>query len=117
MTISKKYLNDKVVLLFVSINVFLTLLTIILIALRLGSGHASYIVQYRANLGINAFKSGSVTGLLAFMLFALVVLATHVGLSIKTYHIHRQLSVTVLALGILLLSVAIIVSNALLVLR
>lgn len=117
MNISKKYLNDKIVLLFVSINIFLTLLTIILIALRLGGGHSSYIVQYRANLGINAFKTGSVLDLLSFVLFAILVLVAHVGLSIKTYHIHRQLAVTILGLGMLLLVLAIIVSNALLVLR
>lgn len=117
MHIPKKYLNDKLVLLLVSVNVFLTLLTIILIALRLGSGHSSYIVQYRANLGINAFQTGSIVDLLAFMAFVVIVVVLHTVLSIKTYRIHRQLASIILALGSVLLVVAIIVSNALLVLR
>lgn len=117
MNIPRKYLNDKTILLLVGINIFLALLMIVLIALRLGVSHTSYIVQYRANLGINAFKTGSLTDVLAFMVFALTALGAQVLLSIKMFPIHRQLSVAVLALGVLLLVAAIIVSNALLVLR
>ena len=117
MTIPKNYLHDRVILLLVSVNTFLALLLTILTLARLDSGHSSYIVQYRANLAINAFKSGSSIELLSFVIFGLLVLAIHVSLSIRVYLIHRQLSVVVLSLGSLLLILAIIVSNALLVLR
>lgn len=118
MTIPTKYFHDRLILLLLSINVFLTFLTSIFILLRLSSDHGNgYIVQYRENLGISAFKTGSVTELLSFIGFAILVLVIHGLLSMRAYHIHRQLSITILSLGVLLLVLACIVSNALLLLR
>lgn len=117
MTIPKNYLHDRPILLLVSVNAFLALLLVILTLARLDAGHSSYIVQYRSNLAINAFKSGSSLELLSFVVFGPLVLAIHTALSLRVYLIHRQLSVVVLSLGTLLLALAIIVSNALLVLR
>jgi hypothetical protein len=112
MSVPKKYLHDRLVLLLVSINAFLAFLCAALVLLRLGSGQSAgaYIVQYRSNLGISAFKTGSVTALLSFMLYAVVVCVINTLLSIRAYQLRRQLSVAVLSL-------ALIVSNALLVLR
>lgn len=118
MTSAKSYFQDRLVLLFLSVNAFLALLAILLILFRVGSGGGSiFIAQYRSNLGASAFKPGRATDLLAFIGFALVVLATHVALSWQSYHIRRQLSLAILALGIVLLLLCIIVSNALLALR
>lgn len=118
MPIPKKYFHDKVILLLLTINGFLAFLCIALVALRLGANaNAGYIVQYRSNLGISAFKTGSVTNLINFILFALIVFGTQFIVSLKTYPIRRELAVSVLALGLPLLLLAIIVSNALLVLR
>src|SRR5476651_511921 len=118
MAISKKYFHDHLVLLLLSTNVFLAFVGSIFILVRLSSGHGTgYIVQYRSSLGINAFKTGSVVDLLSFIAFAAMVLAAHTVLSLRAYHIHRQLAVAILSLGILLLVLTIIVSNALLVLR
>ena len=118
MPATSKYFHDKVILILLGVNLFLAFLSSILIVLRIGNGQADgYIVQYRANLGISAFKTGGVAKLLEFILFAVLVLVVHIALSIKAYHIQRQLSIAILSLGILLLIVSIIVSNALLVLR
>ena len=118
MASSRKYFHDHLVLLLLSINTFLAFVASLFVLLRLSTGHGNgYIVQYRPSLGINAFKTGSVTELLGFIGFALVVLVIHVILSMRAYHIHRQLAVTILGLGVLLLVLTIIVSNALLVLR
>lgn len=118
MTIPTKYFHDRLILLLLSINVFLALLTTIFILLRLGSGNGNgYIVQYRASLGISAFKTGSILELLSFIGFAALVLAVHSTLSMRAYRIHRQLSIVILSLGVLLLLLAFIVSNALLLLR
>ena len=114
----KKYFQDHFVLLLLSINAFLAVAGSIFILLRLSTSHGTgYIVQYRSNLGINTFKTGSVVDLLALVVFALLVLAVHTMLSLGAYKIHRQLAIAVLSLGILLLALTIIVSNALLVLR
>jgi hypothetical protein len=118
MATPRKYFHDHFVLLLLSVQVFLTLLTAVLVLLRLSSGHGGgYIVQYRASLGIDAFKTGSVTGLLSFIAFAFIVMTAHLLLSLRCYRIHRQLAIAILSFGILLLILAIIVSNALLVLR
>ncbi len=118
MAAAKNYFQDRLVLLLLSVNMFLALLATVAILLRIGSaGGSAYFVQYRSNLGISAFKTGSSLNLIAFILYALVVLVTHAVLSWRSYRIHRQLSLTILALGIVLLLLCIIVSNALLALR
>lgn len=118
MNIPKQYLHDRLILLLVSVNVFLALFASLLVLFKLDSGRsAGYIVQYRGSLGISALKTGDVTELIAFIGFALLVAAAHIVLSIKTYPIKREVSVVILGLGILLLVMSTIVSNALLVLR
>lgn len=117
MTIPKQYLHDRLLLLITSVNTFLALLLFVLTILRLDTSHSSYIVQYRSNATINAFRSGSSSELFSFIVFGVLVLVLHTLISMKTYLIHRQLAVVVLGLGTLLLVLALIVSNALLVLR
>jgi len=117
MTIPKEYLRDRLALLLVSINGFLLLLLTVLILLRLDTSHNSYIVQYRSDVVINAFRSGSSIDLLSFIVFGILVFILNTLISLRAYLIHRQLALTVLGLGTLLLVLAIIVSNALLVLR
>lgn len=118
MASTKKYFHDHLVLLLLSTNAFLAIAGSILVLLRLSTSQGGgYIVQYRSNLGINAFQTGSVVDLLSFIGFAALVLAAHSILSLKAYHVHRQLAATILGLGILLLILTIIISNALLVLR
>ncbi len=118
MPISKQYFRDHLVLLLLSINGFLALAGIILVLLRLSTSHGTgYIVQYRSSLGINAFKTGSVVELLSFIVFAILAVVVHSVLSHRVYHVHRQLSIAILNLGVLLLLLMIIVSNALLALR
>ncbi len=117
MLTASKYFHDRLVLLLLSANAFLALLTTLSVLLRLQGGSEGYIVQYRANLGIGAFKTGSVDQILGFVAFALVVLAIHAVLSWRTYRIKRELSLTILALGTLLLLIGVIVSDALLAIR
>jgi hypothetical protein len=118
MHIPKKYLHDKIVLLLVSVNVFLAFLVIVIVLLKagLGQGVDGYIVEYRANQGLSAFQKGNVLAILSFILFALVVTAGNIILSIRTYHLRRALALTILGLGVLILLLAVIVSNALLAL-
>lgn len=117
MPAATKYFHDRLVLLLLGVNSFLMLLTVLSVLFRLQGGGDGYIVQYRANLGISAFKTGSVSHLLGFMAFALFVLVFHAALSWRTYHLHRYLAVLVLGLGTLLLVLGLVVSNALLTLH
>jgi len=117
MTPSKNYFHDRLVLLLVTISAFLTILGSVLVLLRFNPGrNEGYIVQYRANLGISAYKVGHASDLLAFVLFLVLVTVIGIVMSMRVYSVHRQFSITILGLGLLLLTLAIIVSNALLIL-
>ncbi len=118
MSNSKRYFHDKIVLLLLSLNSFLLVVNIVSLLLRLESNKGSaYIVEYRANLGLSAFKTGSVYELLSFIAFAVLVFVLHCILSIKIYNHRRYLAVAILVLGLFLLLLTSVVSNALLALR
>ncbi|MGC1177269.1 MAG: hypothetical protein WA843_04325 [Candidatus Saccharimonadales bacterium] len=118
MATPKTYFHDHVVLLLLSTNAFLAIAGSILTLVRLSTSHGNgFIVQYRPSLGVSAFKTGGVSALLSFIAFAVLVLTVHTALSLRAYHIHRQVTLAILSLGVLLLTLAIIISNALLVLR
>jgi hypothetical protein len=117
MATEKKYFHDKPILLVLSANVFLALISSILLFLRLGSSSPNYhIIQYRSNLGLSAFKNGTALSLYAFIIFIYLTLVINALLSYRTYSIRRDYSIVILSLGLLLIILAIIVSNALIVL-
>lgn len=117
----KKYFHDHLVLVLLSVMAFLAIGSSLLLLVKLSSGHSSsYIVQCRdcSNAqAIGKFTNGSVIDLVGFIFFALLVLVANGMLSLSAYKVHRQLAIAVLSLGILLLILTIIISNALLVLR
>lgn len=117
--IPAKYLHDKLILLLLSANIFLAFLCAVLIFLRLniGQGAEGYIIEYRSNLGISAFRVGGIAGLLSFAGFAVLIASANIVLSIRTYRIRRELALSVLVAGVLLLLLAVVVSNALMVLH
>jgi len=119
MASQKHFLQDRTALLLVSGSAFLTLASIVLVLLKLGSGRssASYIVSYRPSLGIDRYTPGTVRDIVAFIVAAVLIFAVSLVLSYRSYHIKRELSLTVLALALPLLLFLIVVSNALLVLR
>lgn len=114
----KKYFHDHLVLLLLSVNAFLAVAGSILVLVRLSTSHGTaYIVQYRSSERVSTFEKGTVIELLSFVAFMVLVFVINTMLSLKAYQIHRQLAIVILSLGILLLLLAIIISNALLVLR
>lgn len=119
MSSQKHFLQDRTALLLVSGTAFLTLVAIVLILLKLGSGQgtSNYIVSYRASLGIDRYATGTVGDIVAFIVAAVLIFGFSVALSYKAYPVKRELSLVVLALTVPLLLFLIIVSNALLVLR
>lgn len=117
MNIPKQYFQDRFILLVLSANVFLVIITLLFLFFRIGTGHSVYFIQYRQNLGADAFTAGSLWQLLSFGLFAVFVAAFNLFLSIRMYLIHRQLSVVVLGMATVLLLFGLVVSNALLILR
>lgn len=117
MKFPKKYIHDRLILLFLSINTFLTFLNTLLIILRLDSSRGSYIIQYRANLGLSAYKAGDSSTFITMIAFGILIWLFQIILSIRIFEENRQLAVIITALSTLLLVLSIIVSNALLTLR
>lgn len=116
MTVPKKYLHDRIILLLLSINIFVAIAGVISIIFSLGGVNSnSYIVQYRANLGLGAFTSGSVVTFYSFMVFMLFIMVFNTLLSIKVFHVRRGLSVAVLGMATLLILLTISVSRSLLI--
>ena len=113
----KKYFQDKSILSLLSLNLFLVLLVTIIIALRISANSGEeYVIQYRSYLG-GEVKTGSIINFIYIIAFAVIVVVFHFILSLKTYHIRRQLAITLLCMSALLLVVAFIVSNQLLMLH
>jgi hypothetical protein len=117
MHIPKNYFHDRLILLLLSSSAFLALLNAVLILLRLDSSRGSYIVQFRGNLGLSAYKAGDASTFISFVIFGLLVLAIQVVLSMRAFNIRRQYAVVICALSLLLIILTIVVSNALLTLR
>ena len=114
-SIPKKYTHDKFVLMLVSANAFLAVLSSLIIMLRLGGGaNGNYFVQYRSNIRVGAYATGGVLDVISFIVFAIVVVSIVIMLSIKAYTMRRELSYIILAFGIVLLIINMIVSNGLL---
>ena len=115
MTDLQKYFQDRLVVLILSINSVLVLLSTLFILLRLSSHTSStYIVQYRGNRGLDAFEHGGAITFIEFIVFMLFVLGFHFALSRRVYHIRRRFATTILGMGTLLIILAVVVSNALL---
>ncbi len=113
--IPKKYFHDRIILLLLSSNVFVAVLSVILIVLRLDLGRpGTYIVQYRQNYNrFDVAQGGTVSTFLAFIALDVLVLLFHTVLSVRVFKIKRQLAVLVLAMGLLLLIFSLIVSYTL----
>jgi len=119
MAARRHFLQDRTALLLVSGTAFLTLAAVVLILLKLGNGQGtgSYIVSYRASLGIDRYTTGTVRDIWSFVVSAVLIFVAGIVLSYRTYALRRELSLVILVLTIPLLLFLIVVSNALLVLR
>ncbi len=114
----QRYIHDRLVLLLLTANTFFAVLTSVLILLKLDSSRSSgYIVQFRPSLGLSAYYKGDSAGILSFAAFSLFVLVFHTILSIRVYGIRRQFAIVILGMGLLLILLSLVISNALLLLR
>jgi len=118
MPVKKSYFRDYLVIILVTVNVFIFIVTEVLLFFRLSSGTGnSFIVQYRPSLGISAYKTGGISEIISFGVFALLILVINIILSYKTYNISRQLTIAIISLGILLSLLNFIINNSLLALH
>lgn len=117
MHIPKKYFHDRLILFLLSCSSFTVALIILRTLFRLDSSRGSYIVQYRGNLGLSAYKAGDSSTFIAFVIFGIMIFAFQILLGAKAYKIHRYYAIVISALCLLLLVMTLIISNSLLALR
>ena len=117
MTNPKKYFHDRFVLLMLTVNSLLTIVTIVSVLLRLGDTSNTYVESYRANLGLNAYSAGDASQIVSFAVFSVLVLVGQVFLSMKLHNTRRHAAWIIMVLAFLLLLLSLIVANALLQLR
>jgi hypothetical protein len=115
MLVPKQYLHDRTVLTLLSVSLAVVVLTILDIALRLTQTTGDFISQCRnCQEFIPTFTRGSLLDILGFVVFALLVFGAALVMSARTYRIHRQLSIIVILLNIILLLFNLRVMDALL---
>lgn len=104
MRIPKKYFQDRVVLLLLSMNTFLTLFNSVLVLLWLDSRSGDgYIVRYWSNRRLDDSSYGNTFEVLSFVALAAFILFFHAVLSMKIYDARRHFAVAILGFGLLLL--------------
>lgn len=115
MTDAQKYFQDRMIVLLLSINASLVILSSLFILLRLGSHTSSlYVIQYRGNRFVDSIESGGAVTFIEFIVFMIFVAVFHFALSRRVYNIRRRFATYILAMGTLLIILATVVSNALL---
>ena len=117
MSNTRKFFHDRFILFVLTINAFLTVLSVAIISFRLGGAQDTYIHSYRSNLGLSAITVGGIGEMLAFVLFALGLFAVHIFLALEFYKVRRVSAWAVMLLTSVLLLLNLIVANALLNLR
>lgn len=110
----KDFFYDRFVLFILTINGFLTLVTILSVLLRLGNSEGVYVHSYRSNIGFGGITAGGSGELVSFIIFAVGVFALHILLAIKFHKIRKASAWVVLLLTTLLLTLNLIVANSLL---
>ena len=118
MTIPSRYFHNRSVLLLLIINTILLVIGVVLVLFRLDSGRGSnYIVEYRANSGIDQYHVGHSGDIISFIVFLFINVILFTLISLRTFGIRRHIAILCLVMSALLSLLVIIVSNALLAIR
>ena len=118
METSKKYLNDRVILLLLTLLAVLLVIGVSLVLLRFDpSRNPATIAAYRPGITGTQYQSGKPLDIYLMAVFMVFISATALVLSVRTYQIRRFVSVFILASTVFLLVLSMIVSNALISLQ
>jgi len=113
MKIPKNYLHDRTILVLLAVNAALFLLSSLGALFGVNENqNLTSIVAYRDVSKVQQI-SGPTSDLYQFAIFAVLVTASSVVLSLKLYPHRRHLAVGILALNTLLLIMSIVIFNAL----
>lgn len=122
---SKHFFQDQKALLLVSVASFLTLLSVVLVTLKLiaSQGKTTFVTQFRSQPNAIDFVTGGIgfngtsLDMTSFIVAAFGFMAIGVLLAYRVHPLNRHLSLVTLTLTLVLLLFLIAVSNILLGLR
>lgn len=115
---SKRYLHDRVILIFLTIIAVLVVIGISSVLLRFdASQNTTTIAGYRPNLSSSTYVSGNVLDIYELPIFMALITAIGVILSVRLYRIERDASLFILASTTFLLIISIITANAIIALQ
>lgn len=118
MELPKKFLHDRLVLLFIMFLAVLLVVGVSLVLLRFDlSKNPTTIVAYRPNVSGASYQSGKPIDIYSMAIFMIVTAIGAVILSARIYMLKRYLSIFVLASSVFLMVLAIIVANSLISLQ
>jgi hypothetical protein len=118
MEISKKFLQDKVVLLLITLIALLLVIGVSVVLLRFDvSKNPTTVVAYRPNISGASYQSGKPIDIYSMAVYIIFTAVAGVFLSARIYKIRHSVSVFLLASTALLLILATIVSNGLISLQ
>ena len=115
MNIKNKYFHDRIVLLLLSFNGLISLLSSLIILLKLINLPTGYypFVQGRFPSGQKIYNTGSIASLYSLIIFVLLMLVINSFLSYKIYPHKKDFSIIILSLNLLLVVLTYLVSQSL----
>jgi hypothetical protein len=118
MDIPKRFLHDRLVLLFLSLISALMVIGVSLVFIRFDANrNPTTTIAYRPNITGSQYQSGKPIDIYTLAIFILVIAVLSVVLGTRTYYLRRSLAIFILGSGAFLLLMAIIVSNSLISLQ
>jgi phosphate starvation-inducible membrane PsiE len=118
MEIPKKFLQDKTILLLVTLIMLLLVIGVSWVLLRFDvSKNPTTVVAYRPNISGASYQSGKPVDIYSMAVYIAITAVAGVFLSARIYKIRRSVSVFLLSSTVLLLILATIVANSLISLQ
>jgi hypothetical protein len=118
MELPKKYLNDRVILLLLTLVAILVVIGVSLVVLRFDpSRNPTTTAAYRPSITGTQYQSGKPLDIYLLAVFMIFTSASALFLSLRTYQIRRFLSIFILASTVFLLLLSIRVSWSLISLQ
>jgi phosphate starvation-inducible membrane PsiE len=118
MEIPKKFLQDKTVLLLVTLIALLLVIGVSVVLLRFDvSKNPTTVVAYRPNISGASYQSGKPIDIYSMAAYIFITAVLGVFLSARIYKVRQAVSVFLLASTALLLVLATIVANSLISLQ
>jgi hypothetical protein len=110
----KKYLHDRLVLLFITAIAVLVVIGVSIVLLRFDvSRNPTTIVAYRPNVSGTQYLSGKQIDIYSLSLFMVLISAAAVIISARVYEVKRPAAIFLLGSTVFLLILSTIVANSL----